>query len=147
MRGVTPALLIGLLITWAALPRATEAWGVDPPKGPGSSGPDFVQDIRPLLKTYCFECHNSTKRKAGLDLEQIDTAAAAIDLHRVVGPGRRAAARQGDAAGQEQAADRGRAASDCSRGSSTWRSRRWTTTSCRRSNSNRSWPPRPRAAG
>ena len=81
MRGITPALLIGLLITWTARPRATEAWQVDPPIGAGSSGPDFVQDIRPLLKTYCFECHNSTKRKAGLDLEQIDTAAAAIDLH------------------------------------------------------------------
>jgi len=83
MRGVTPALLIGLLITWAAVPGATKAWQVDPPKGAGSSGPDFVQDIRPLLKTYCFECHNSTKRKAGLDLEQIDTASAALDLHEL----------------------------------------------------------------
>jgi mono/diheme cytochrome c family protein len=80
MRGVTPALLIGLLFTWAALPRATEAWQVDPPKGAVPSGPDYVQDVRPLLKTYCFECHNSTKRKAGLDLEQIDTASTAIDL-------------------------------------------------------------------
>jgi hypothetical protein len=81
MRGVTSALLIGLLITWAAQPRATEAGQADPPKGAVSAAPDFVQDIRPLLKTYCFECHNSTKRKAGLDLEQIDTASAAIDLH------------------------------------------------------------------
>ena len=80
MRGVTPALLIGLLITWAALPRVTGAGQLDRPKGADSSGPDFVQDIRPLLKTYCFECHNSTKRKAGLDLEQIDTSSAAIDL-------------------------------------------------------------------
>ena len=44
------------------------------------AAPDFIADVRPLLKTYCFECHNSTKRKAGLDLEQIDTAAAALDL-------------------------------------------------------------------
>jgi hypothetical protein len=38
-----------------------------------------MTDVRPLLKTYCFECHNSTKRKAGLDLEEIESAAA-LDL-------------------------------------------------------------------
>src|SRR5262249_41118177 len=36
--------------------------------------------IRPLLKTYCFSCHNTTKRKAGLDLEKLDTESAALDL-------------------------------------------------------------------
>ena len=83
MRGVTPGLLVGLLITWTGSPRVAEAWQVDPTKGAGSPGPDFVQDVRPLLKTYCFECHSSTRRKAGLDLEQIDTASAAIDLHEL----------------------------------------------------------------
>jgi mono/diheme cytochrome c family protein len=83
MRWVTPALLAGLLITWTSLPRWTEARQENPsPKitGADTSKPDFIQDVRPLLKTYCFECHNSTKRKAGLDLEQIDTASAALDL-------------------------------------------------------------------
>jgi hypothetical protein len=40
----------------------------------------FTENIRPLLKSYCFECHNTTKRKAGLDLEKIDTDSAALDL-------------------------------------------------------------------
>src|SRR5438132_9104424 len=40
----------------------------------------FTENIRPLLKSYCFECHNTTKRKAGLDLEKIDDDTAALDL-------------------------------------------------------------------
>src|SRR5438132_3621360 len=40
----------------------------------------FTENIRPLLKSYCFECHNTTKRKAGLDLEKIDTETAALNL-------------------------------------------------------------------
>jgi hypothetical protein len=48
---------------------------------PGSSaGPAYTKDIVPLLKTYCFECHNTGKRRGGLDLEQIADEAAAIEL-------------------------------------------------------------------
>ena len=49
------------------------------PDGKVPAGPDFITEVRPLLKTYCFECHNTTKRKAGLDLEEIDTATSALD--------------------------------------------------------------------
>src|SRR5438105_4664960 len=42
----------------------------------------FTKSIRPLLKTYCFECHNPTKRKGGLDLEKI-TEASALDLNEL----------------------------------------------------------------
>jgi len=83
MRGVGLAMLIGLLISSTGLPHATKAGQVDPPKGASSSEPDFVQHVRPLLQTYCFECHSPTKRKAGLDLEQFDTASAAIELHEL----------------------------------------------------------------
>ncbi|HJZ58509.1 MAG TPA: DUF1587 domain-containing protein, partial [Gemmataceae bacterium] len=80
MRWVTPALLAGLLTAWPFLPRWTAARQDTPtPEQPDPTGPDFIQDVRPLLKTYCFECHNTTKRKAGLDLEQIDTVNAALD--------------------------------------------------------------------
>lgn len=81
MRGVTSVLLIGLRVAWRPLSPAAEAGQTTPPKLPDPSRLHFVQDIRPLLKTYYFECHNSTKRKAGLDLDQIDTASAAIELH------------------------------------------------------------------
>src|SRR5438132_729178 len=40
----------------------------------------FADKVRPLLKSYCFECHNANKRKAGLDLEKIDSESAALDL-------------------------------------------------------------------
>jgi hypothetical protein len=43
--------------------------------------PAFLKDIRPLLSTYCFQCHNTTRRKAGLDLEKIETESAALDLY------------------------------------------------------------------
>src|SRR5207248_4638620 len=80
MRWVPPALLAGLLATVPFPPRWTEARQEEPRPGEAAAGPAFVTDVRPLLKTYCFECHNSTKRKAGLDLEQIDTDSAALDL-------------------------------------------------------------------
>jgi mono/diheme cytochrome c family protein len=41
--------------------------------------PSFGKDIRPLLATYCFACHTATKKKAGLDLDQFATEAAALE--------------------------------------------------------------------
>lgn len=46
-------------------------------------GPAFDTEIRPLLKTFCFECHGTTKRKGGLDLEKINNEAAAINWPEV----------------------------------------------------------------
>src|SRR5262249_43492576 len=40
---------------------------------------DFAKEIRPLLKTYCFECHSGNKRKAGLNLEQFESGAEALN--------------------------------------------------------------------
>jgi hypothetical protein len=78
MRWVPPAVLAGLLL---AAPQWTDARQEAPPPREviTPTVPDFVADVRPVLKAYCFECHNATKRKAGLDLEQIDTASAALD--------------------------------------------------------------------
>lgn len=52
-----------------------EASANEPPANPA-----YAKDIVPLLKTYCFECHNTGKRRGGLDLEQIEDEAAAIKL-------------------------------------------------------------------
>src|SRR5262245_34030596 len=78
MRWRPPIFLAGLLAAVPLLLRSTEA-RPDEPKDPDTAGPAFAKDVRPLLKTYCFECHNATKRKAGLNLEQFDTDAAALD--------------------------------------------------------------------
>jgi len=43
----------------------------------------FADDVRPLLKTYCYECHGSAKRKAGLDLEKMATDADAVNWPEV----------------------------------------------------------------
>jgi hypothetical protein len=81
MRWVPLALLAGLL-TASPLPPWSSGAGQEPPRlrEPDPAGPSFTRDVRPLLKTYCFECHNTTKRRAGLDLEQIETDDAALDL-------------------------------------------------------------------
>lgn len=81
MRWVPPTVLAGLLAAGLNLSHRTEArQDAAPPPRPVPTGHDFAADVRPLLKTYCFSCHNAAKRKGELDLEQIDTAAAALDL-------------------------------------------------------------------
>jgi mono/diheme cytochrome c family protein len=44
------------------------------------AAPKYASEIVPLLKTYCFECHNPSKRRGGLDLESIDGESAAVEL-------------------------------------------------------------------
>jgi hypothetical protein len=80
MRWASPALVAILLAASICLPGWIDARQDAPLIQEVFPGPDFLTEIRPLLKTYCFECHSTTKRKAGLDLEQIDTASAALDL-------------------------------------------------------------------
>ncbi|HEX4612729.1 MAG TPA: DUF1592 domain-containing protein [Urbifossiella sp.] len=88
MRWVPATVLAGLLAAWPSLAHRTEARPDEaPPPRPVATGHDFAAEVRPLLKTYCFGCHNATKRKAGLDLEEIDSAAALArgDLWEQVG--------------------------------------------------------------
>jgi hypothetical protein len=81
MRWVPLTFLAGLVAAFSLQPRCIEAQQEKPqPKKSGSKGPLFTENIRPLLKSYCFACHNTTKAKAGLDLEKIDTDIAALDL-------------------------------------------------------------------
>ena len=50
--------------------------------------PISFERMRPLLKTYCLECHNTTKKKAGLDLEKFESekdALAQVELWEQVG--------------------------------------------------------------
>jgi hypothetical protein len=75
MRWFPLTLLAGLLAACSFLPSWTAAQQEKP-----SKGPVFTKDIRPLLKAYCFACHNPTKRRAGLDLEKIETDSEALDL-------------------------------------------------------------------
>jgi hypothetical protein len=75
-----PGPLLGLFLLTAAVGSQLLApsKGAAPP-GKAARAPDFLGEVRPLLKAYCFECHGTNKRRAGLDLEKIDTQAAAID--------------------------------------------------------------------
>jgi mono/diheme cytochrome c family protein len=78
MRRAVPAI-VGLVVVSLFGPQTRSEYfrdslGDDPP-----SKPTYSADVRPLLRTYCFECHNPTKRKAGLDLDEIDTDAAAAE--------------------------------------------------------------------
>jgi mono/diheme cytochrome c family protein len=81
MRCFPLILLAGLLAALSFPPQWSEAQQEKvQPKEAVAKKPVFTENIRPLLKSYCFDCHNSTKRKAGLDLEKIDSDSAALDL-------------------------------------------------------------------
>src|SRR5262245_54492349 len=75
-RGPLPGLILLAAVLGSQVP-AQEKGAPPPAKAP--KAPDFLGEVRPLLKSYCFECHNTNKRRAGLDLEKIDTPAAALD--------------------------------------------------------------------
>src|SRR5262249_2218083 len=54
------------------------------PPGKAPRARDFLGEVRPLLAAYCFACHGTNKRRAGLDLEKI-TPGAALDVASVWG--------------------------------------------------------------
>ena len=74
-RGSLTSLLL-LAVLGSGLPAQEQG---TPPPGKSPKAPDFLAEVRPLLKTYCFGCHNTTKPRAGLDLEKFATRAAALD--------------------------------------------------------------------
>ena len=41
------------------------------PSGTAQSGPDFDRDVATLFASRCFDCHNPTDHKAGLDLKTV----------------------------------------------------------------------------
>lgn len=47
-------------------------------KDSATNEPISFERTRPLLKTYCFECHNTNKKKAGLDLQKFETEKDAL---------------------------------------------------------------------
>jgi hypothetical protein len=110
MRWFPLIVLGGLLAALTFPPQATIAQQEKtqlkeaPPEGPA-----FTKDIRPLLKSYCFECHNTTKRKAGLDLEKIETDGGALELEALWGDvGERLRAKEMPPAKKKQPTDQER---------------------------------------
>src|SRR5262245_3966607 len=69
-----------LLLAFVCL---TAAWGApqaDDPKV-AAAPPHFTKDVRPILKTYCYECHNENKRRGGLNLAKLDSDEGVLDLN------------------------------------------------------------------
>lgn len=52
-----------------------------------SQKPTYQDDLLPLLRTSCLNCHNPDKKKAGLDLSTYATMMAGSDNGKVVKPG------------------------------------------------------------
>jgi hypothetical protein len=71
-----PATVLAVLLTAFS---GSADWVAAQPRELAPREPSFGKDVRPLLVTYCFECHNAVKKKAGLDLEQLATEAAALE--------------------------------------------------------------------
>src|SRR5262245_39695872 len=77
-----PAILLAGLVALlsVALPPIEPRQDDPQTRAAAPRAPGFAEAVRPLLNSYCFACHNTNKRKGGLDLEQVDTAAAALEL-------------------------------------------------------------------
>jgi hypothetical protein len=75
MRWLSLPLQAGLFAALALGPLDSRAQEERP-----AAPPSFATHIRPLLKSYCFECHNANKRKGGLNLEKIETESESLDL-------------------------------------------------------------------
>jgi hypothetical protein len=71
-----PAVILSCFI--AGMGDSATRMDASPSEPPAN--PAYSKDIVPLLKTFCFECHNTGKRRGGLDLEQIESESAAIEL-------------------------------------------------------------------
>jgi mono/diheme cytochrome c family protein len=116
MRWLPLPLLAGLVAAVFLSQQATQAQQESgDSKGSLSSAatataPSFLEGVRPLLKAYCFECHNPNRRKGGLDLEKIDSAAAALSLVELWDQvGERLTSKEMPPAGKRQPTDEERA--------------------------------------
>src|SRR5262245_60864087 len=75
MRCFLFALACGLVLL--ASPRQSGTTAQEKRQSADPPTPQYAKEIRPLLKTYCFECHSTKKKRGGLDLEKIGVSAAA----------------------------------------------------------------------
>lgn len=74
-----PLLLTVGLLCVAGVPMAGSPAQTPQAQPSAPAGPSFTKEIRPLLKTYCFECHSAKKKKGGLDLEKFNTDTGPIE--------------------------------------------------------------------
>jgi hypothetical protein len=73
------AVLLAIVLTACLTSSRWLAAQPPPPSVVAPQGPSFGKEIRPLLTSFCFECHNASKKKAGLDLEQFASESAALE--------------------------------------------------------------------
>jgi hypothetical protein len=74
------SLPAGLLAILALLPQGGVVGQQEKilPKDSEAKEVSYLESVRPLLMAYCIECHNTTKRRAGLDLEKLDSEKEAL---------------------------------------------------------------------
>jgi hypothetical protein len=73
--------LLAFAAFWFGAAWAAEQEDAPKAKDAASGAPGFMSGIRPILKTYCYECHNENKRRGGLNLAKIDSDAGVLDLN------------------------------------------------------------------
>jgi hypothetical protein len=78
-----PATFLAILLTAFSVSPDWITAQPQQPRETAPAAPSFGKDVRPLLTTYCIACHNTTKKKAGLDLEMLATEAAALEKPNV----------------------------------------------------------------
>ncbi len=74
---LSSSVLVALTFTMATIHTATRT-NADEPKVDAKPD-DYATAIRPLLKTYCLNCHSAKVKKGSLDLERFTTLADARD--------------------------------------------------------------------
>jgi hypothetical protein len=77
---LTAALLGGFCFP---LPWTKAQQDKSQPKVAAAKVPGFMETVRPLLKTYCFSCHNTNKQKAGINLEKYESDSEALEAFEV----------------------------------------------------------------
>ena len=80
MRWFPPAFLLAVFLTLFIFLHHSSAGQQQKSatKDPDTNEPISFERMRPLLKTYCIECHSTNKKKAGLDLEKFETTQDAL---------------------------------------------------------------------
>src|SRR5258705_94656 len=70
----TVSILLGVLVLAAQTARA--------------QAPSFTEDVQPLVKKYCVECHRTNNVKGGLKLETYKSLGEGSDLGPVIAAGK-----------------------------------------------------------
>src|SRR5437667_11016876 len=85
---ISKTLLIGFMGAAAGALFAGQPDLSKLPPSAAKAGVTYEQDIRPILKASCFNCHGSQRQRGGLRLDSLEAALQGGDDGKVITPGK-----------------------------------------------------------